>query len=136
PIRRDYTDSSPDSQPKPERMTNIELGYKVNASRISAGINGYAMLYKDQLVATGYINDVGSIVRENVESSYRAGIELDVNWKPFDSFTWLVAATFSQNKINDYTYYTDILDEEDDYAFAGTTMTTLDKTNIALSANT
>src|SRR5690606_35658141 len=120
PIRRDYTDSSPDSQPKPERMTDIELGYKINASNFNIGINGYAMLYKDQLVATVYSNDVGSIVRENVDKSYHTGIEIDDKWKPIKDFTWSVAATYSQNKIKDYTYYTDILDENDDLNFLGT----------------
>src|SRR5690606_436819 len=94
PIRRDYTDSSPDSQPKPERMTDIEIGYKISSSNFNVGINGYAMLYKDQLVATGYINDVGSIVRENVGKSYRTGIELDAKWQPIKDFTWSAAATF------------------------------------------
>lgn len=110
PIRRDYTDSSPDSQPKPERLINIEAGYKINTSTINAGINGYAMLYKDQLVATGYINDVGSSVRENVEKSYRAGIELDARWRPVKEFTWSATAALSENRIKDYTYYIDILD--------------------------
>ena len=136
PIRRDYTDSSPDSQPKPERMTDIEIGYKISSSNFNVGINGYAMLYKDQLVATGYINDVGSIVRENVGKSYRTGIELDAKWQPIKDFTWSAAATFSQNKIKDYTYFTDILDENDNYNFIGTKENTLSKTDIALSANT
>jgi iron complex outermembrane receptor protein len=65
PIRRDYTDSSPDSQPRPERLTDFEAGYKINGTNYSVGINGYAMLYKDQLVTTGFINDVGSAVRLN-----------------------------------------------------------------------
>ena len=34
------------------------------------------MLYKDQLVLTGKINDVGSYTRTNVPNSYRAGIEM------------------------------------------------------------
>jgi len=134
PIRRDYTDSSPDSQPKPERMTDIELGYKISSSNFNVGINGYAMLYKDQLVATGYINDVGSIVRENVGKSYRAGIELDAKWKPIEDFTWSAAATFSQNKIKDYIYFTDILDAN--WHVVGQKEENLDKTDIALSANT
>jgi hypothetical protein len=34
------------------------------------------MQYKDQLVLTGQINDVGAPVMTNVPESYRAGIEL------------------------------------------------------------
>src|SRR5690554_5521109 len=110
PIRRDYTDSSPDSQPRPERLTDIEVGYKMNGTNYSVGINGYAMLYKDQLVTTGFINDVGSAVRLNVDKSYRSGVELDAKWKPFQQFTWSATAAFSKNIIKNYTYYVDELD--------------------------
>lgn len=111
PIRRDYTDASATSFPKPERLTDFEAGYKINASSYSLGLNGYAMLYKDQLVTTGFINDVGAPVRENVAKSYRSGIELDAQWKPINDFTWSATAAFSKNSIKDYTYYIDILDD-------------------------
>ena len=39
--------------------------------------NLYYMDYHDQLVLTGEVNDVGSAVRENIENSYRAGVELE-----------------------------------------------------------
>jgi len=134
PVRRDFTDSSPLSRPLPEKLTDIELGYRISGGNFNVGINGYAMLYKDQLVVTGQINDIGSAVRENVDKSYRIGAELDAGWQPFKDFTWRATAAFSQNKIKDYTYYTDILDEE--YELAGQEATTLKKTDIALSPNT
>src|SRR5690606_7328279 len=130
PIRRDYTDSSPDSRPKPERLTDIELGYRIGSVRYNVGLTGYGMFYKDQLVNTGYINDVGSAVRENVGKSYRAGLELDARWQPFTDFTWSAAATFSRNKIKDYTYYMDVAGSTEQQAF------TLNETNIAMSAGT
>lgn len=134
PIRRDYTDSSPDSQPKPERLIDIEAGYKINGTSYSLGINGYAMLYKDQLISTGFINDVGAPVRLNVDKSHRTGIELDARWKPFQSFTWSAAAAFSKNIINDYTYYVDELDENWDVI--GQKVERLKNTTIAMSAGT
>src|SRR5690606_22100387 len=105
-----------------------------SSSSFNVGVNGYAMLYKDQLVVTGQINDIGSAVRENVDKSYRLGLELDASWQPFENFTWRAAAAVSQNKILDYTYYTDILDENWD--LAGQDAVTLNKTDIALSPNT
>ncbi len=131
PIRRDYTDSSPDSQPRPEHLTDIEVGYKINGTNYSVGINGYAMLYKDQLVTTGFINDVGSAVRLNVDKSYRSGIELDAKWKPFQQFTWSATAAFSKNIIKDYTYYIDELDENWDPV--GQKVVNLKNTTIAMS---
>src|SRR5690606_15641619 len=131
PIRRDYTDSSPDSQPRPERLTDIEVGYKINGTNYSVGINGYAMLYKDQLVTTGFITDVGAGVRLNVDKSYRSGIELDAKWKPFQQFTWSATAAFSKNIIKDYTYYIDELDANWDPV--GQKVVNLKNTAIAMS---
>jgi len=134
PVRRDFTDSTPLSRPLPEKLTDIELGYRISSSTFNAGVNGYAMLYKDQLVVTGQINDIGSAVRENVDKSYRIGAELDASWQLLEDFTWRATAAFSQNKIQDYTYYTDVLDEE--YKWIGQEAATLKKTDIALSPNT
>src|SRR5690606_37871124 len=130
PVRRDFTDSSPLSRPSPERLTDIEMGYRISSSSFNVGLNGYAMLYKDQLVVTGQIHDIGSAVRENVDKSYRLGVEIDASWQPFNDFTWRATAALSQNKILDYTYYTDILDENWDPV--GQEAVTLDKTDIAL----
>ena len=63
----------------------------------------YFMNYTDQLVLTGEINDVGSGIMVNVDESYRAGIELQAAWKPTSQITWNVNATYSQNKIKDFT---------------------------------
>jgi hypothetical protein len=37
------------------------------------------MRYKDQLVLTGELNDVGAPLRSNVGDSYRLGLEIDAN---------------------------------------------------------
>ena len=39
------------------------------------------MDYRDQLVPTGRLNDVGTPIRENSGKSYRAGVEFDANYK-------------------------------------------------------
>src|SRR3546814_20979815 len=91
------------------------------------------MLYKDQLVVTGQINDVGAAVRQNVDKSYRLGLELDAKWQPFPRFTWGMAASISKNKIQEYTYYTDVYDMN--WKVKEQKGITLENTDIALSAN-
>ena len=137
PIRRDYTDALPGENPNSERLTDIEAGYKINSNSFNIGINGYPMLYKDQLVTTGFINDVGAPVRENVSKSYRSGIELDAKWKPIEEFTWSAAAAFSKSIINDYTYYVDIYDEDvkGNWLIVDQKVETLKNTTIAMSPN-
>ncbi|WP_245977375.1 TonB-dependent receptor [Albibacterium indicum] len=133
PVRDDFTESSVSSRPSPERLTDFEAGYRISARDFNIGLNGYAMLYKDQLVFTGQINDVGAAVRENVDKSYRIGVEMDASWRPIEDFMWRATAAFSQNKIKDYSYYIDIYDSE--WGLDGQQSETLGLTDIALSPN-
>ena len=60
----------------------------------------YHMRYQNQLVLTGALNDVGSPVRMNVEASQRTGLELSLNWRPGNGFTWFGTVTQSVNTID------------------------------------
>ncbi len=69
------------------------------------------MKYKDQLIPTGKINDVGGYTRINIPNSYRAGIELqEIERLPSG---WGVAGniTFSKNKVRNFTEFYDDYDE-------------------------
>ena len=68
------------------------------------------MKYKDQLVLTGEINDVGAYNRSNIENSYRAGIELEATALLPQKFYLSANATFSQNKV---LYFTEFIDDYD-----------------------
>jgi len=58
------------------------------------------MDYKDQLIATGMLNDVGNSVRVNVPSSFRQGIEFQAGVELQPRFRWDGNVTVSRNKIN------------------------------------
>ncbi|MEX0663054.1 MAG: TonB-dependent receptor [Balneolaceae bacterium] len=127
PTRSDYVDSSVDSRPDAERLFDYEAGYSGTFNRFDVAVNLYYMLYKDQLVLTGAVNDVGSYVRENVSDSYRAGIELETGVRISDQFLWSGNATFSQNKIDEYVRFID------DYDQGGQQSETFESTDIAFS---
>ncbi len=127
PTRRDYVESSPESRPREERVVDYELGYAASWQNASAGVNLYYMDYKDQLILTGAINDVGAYVRENVAKSYRAGIELHGSVRPLPFLTWEANATLSRNRIREYHFYLDDFDE------GGQQVQTFRSTEIALS---
>lgn len=127
PIRDDYVESSVHSRPSPEQLRNIEAGYRVSGTRFTAGANLYGMFYKDQLIITGEINDVGELIRQNVSNSYRVGAELDAQWHPLRTLSWAVTAAFSENKIRNFTEYVDLYDYSDQQAV------TYDRTHIAMS---
>ncbi len=107
PNRSDYTESSPASRPTHETLYNTELGYRQNFRRAAWGANVYWMQYKNQLVLTGQINDVGEYTRVNVDDSYRIGLELEGAYELRNGLTVNAAATFSQNKIKSFTEFID-----------------------------
>ena len=110
PTRRDYVESTEQSRPNPERLYDFEFGYSGLIGPVDIGVNLYYMLYKDQLINTGEINDVGNIVRENVPDSYRTGIELQLGAQILQSLSWNGSVTLSRNKINEYIRFVDDFD--------------------------
>ena len=106
PTRSDFTDrymfSADDSEPKPERLVDFELGYNYATSSLALGLNIYYMLYHNQLVATGMVNDGDDALNTNVARSYRRGVELMAQWNVARWLTLSANATLSQNKIRDY----------------------------------
>ena len=107
PNRNDYVESTPNSRPKHETLYDTEIGYKKVGDNINFNINFYQMLYENQLVLTGKINDVGAYTRTNIKDSYRRGLELMGSLKLNQSLKWSANLTLSENKINEYTEYVD-----------------------------
>jgi iron complex outermembrane receptor protein len=109
PNRSDF-EASPVSQPKKETLHDFETSIEKRSTRWNAGATLYYMLYRDQLVLTGQINDVGAYTRVNVPNSYRAGIELQAG---YTCAKWINASanlTLSRNKIRTFTEYLDVYD--------------------------
>jgi iron complex outermembrane receptor protein len=109
PNREDF-EASPDQQPKPEKLNDIELGVEKRNNDCSIGLTAYYMHYKDQLVLTGKINDVGAYTRTNIPKSYRAGIELVVAAKLSSWANASANLAVSRNKVEDFTEYIDDYD--------------------------
>lgn len=100
PNRSNFTDARP-GQPVPEaeRLINLEAGHRMTWNRWSVEANLFVMQYHNQLVLTGEINDVGSPVMTNVDSSYRAGLELGAGARLFSWLTWEANLSLSRNRI-------------------------------------
>lgn len=105
PNRDDFTSSTANLFPKSERLQNVEAGFRTQQGKWAFAANYYLMGYKNQLVLTGQLNDVGGSVRVNVPKSYRTGIELE-GAVAFNRFLkWNANVTLSQNKIKNFTEY-------------------------------
>ncbi|WP_426670005.1 TonB-dependent receptor [Mucilaginibacter sp. McL0603] len=105
PNRSDYTGSSPQDRPKPENLKDLEVGYRFSGPAFSASINGFYMLYKNQLVLTGKLDTVGEAIRTNIKDSYRAGIEASAKVKIAEPLNWSINATLSTNKVKNFPQY-------------------------------
>jgi iron complex outermembrane receptor protein len=99
PDRNDFIDQFPDSEPQAERLLNIELGYNYQNSHINTSLGFYWMHYKNQLVLSGDLNDVGAPLRLNVPDSYRAGIEWELYLKLNKNIAFSSSLNLSINKI-------------------------------------
>ncbi|HRH36933.1 MAG TPA: TonB-dependent receptor plug domain-containing protein [Flavobacteriales bacterium] len=107
PNREDLQETTPQSRPHSERLTDVEAGYERRTGRTSLGVNGYYMKYDDQLVLTGELNDVGAALRTNVKQSYRAGVELMLAAQITKRLVWRANATISRNKVINFDEYVD-----------------------------
>lgn len=106
------------SKPTAERLNDLEVGYKYQSSKFTAGANFYYMNYKDQFVLTGEIDNIGEAITRNLEKSYRLGVELEAAWMPVNWFRWDANATWSKNRVKDLTIQ---LEDKSDYTISGET---------------
>jgi iron complex outermembrane recepter protein len=107
PNRDDYVESTPLSRPRAERLWDTELGYRFRSSSWNLTLTGYYMGYKDQLVPTGRLNDVGAYTRVNVDDSHRLGIETSFSLTPVKKLDVQFNATLSDNRIKSYDEFID-----------------------------
>lgn len=105
PRRDDYENEN--TKPKPERLNDFELGWKYNTKNIKINTNAFYMDYKNQLVLTGALNDVGAPVFTNSGKSFRYGIEIDAQIKVIDKLYFQPNVTVSQNKNKDFYFQRD-----------------------------
>ncbi|MBI1286681.1 MAG: TonB-dependent receptor plug domain-containing protein [Flavobacteriales bacterium] len=129
PARTDLVESTQLTRPKHETLYDWELGYQRRSRTYSVGINAFWMIYHNQLVLTGAINDVGSYTHQNVDWSDRYGLELTANWNIIKNLNISGNFTWSQNKIWDFTEYVD------DYDNGGQVAIHHGTTDIAFSPN-
>ncbi|HTJ15102.1 MAG TPA: TonB-dependent receptor [Dinghuibacter sp.] len=107
---RDDFEASEQQQPKAEHLIDVEASAGQKNRLYSWSATLYYMRYRNQLVLTGKINDVGEYTRTNIPDSYREGIELQGGIKPAAWFSASANLTLSENKIHNFTEYLDDYD--------------------------
>nr|WP_247716483.1 TonB-dependent receptor [Sinomicrobium weinanense] len=103
PNRNDYEEGNP----RPEYLNDIELGWRYLSGKVRLNVNAYYMRYKDQLVLTGELNDVGAPIRENSGDSYRLGLEADAAIFLSDQWVLRPNIALSDNRNVDFVFRRD-----------------------------
>ena len=99
PTRSDF-ENNLDIQP--EELIDYELGWQFNNKNLIFSTNFYFMNYKNQLVLTGALDDVGTPVRENSGKSFRKGVEFESVYSLNKKFVFSGNLSLSKNKNIDY----------------------------------
>lgn len=108
---RDDFEAGLTEKPKREQLHNIEVGVQKKEwiPGLQAGLNFYLMYYRDQLVLTGKINDVGAYTRTNLPESFRLGAEAEVRYQQ-KKWGLNYSLALSRNRAINYTGYYDNFD--------------------------
>ena len=101
PKRADYLANN---NVKPESLDDLELGWNYDTDNFRFKMNLYYMNYRDQLVLTGNLDDVGNPIADNIGKSYRLGLEMDAVVKILKNLTWQPNMAISTNKNIDKYY--------------------------------
>ncbi|MFA9187001.1 TonB-dependent receptor [Flavobacterium sp. FBOR7N2.3] len=94
PNRTDYEGGNV----KPEKLNDFELGWRFNSETFQLNSNFYYMGYRDQLILTGRLDDVGAPIRSNTDKSYRLGFEVDATIAVSEKIILRPNFTLSSNK--------------------------------------
>jgi len=92
------TDFESNNDIEPEQLNDFELGWRHRKGNFSFNANAYYMLYNEQLVLSGRLDDVGNPIRTNSGESYRLGLELEAIIPISSKLTIQPNMTISSNK--------------------------------------
>ncbi len=129
PVRDDFRQPVGGKKPVSESLQDLEVGYRYNREKWMTKANVYWMNYRNQLILTGQINDVGGYTRTNVDQSYRLGIELEGGYKISKKIEVAANVTLSQNKVVAFDEYVD------NYDMGGQQVIQHKNTDLAFSPN-
>ena len=99
PNRTDYENNN---KVKSEQLDDFEIGWRYRNENITLNVNSYLMIYNDQLVLTGALDDVGNPIRNNSGSSHRLGLEIESFYAINNLFDLNTSLSFSSNKNKSY----------------------------------
>ncbi|MBK5258569.1 MAG: TonB-dependent receptor [Thermoanaerobaculia bacterium] len=95
----------------PERLIDIETGIDWQTARLTLAANLYAMEFRNEIASTGELSEIGLLLRRNVDSSYRRGIEVEASVQAMPGLRLRTNANLSRNRIGEWTQFYDVYDD-------------------------
>ncbi|MDT0556422.1 TonB-dependent receptor [Patiriisocius hiemis] len=90
-----------------ERLDDFELGWRYASEKLMINTNAFYMDYRNQLVLTGAIDDVGAPIRATSGKSYRLGLEVDAVVSISEKISVQPNLALSSNKNVDFIFQRD-----------------------------
>jgi iron complex outermembrane recepter protein len=103
---------------RPERVIDFEAGWRYGTAAWGFGANVYAMEFRNEIASTGELSEIGLLLRRNVDRSHRRGLELDAAWQLSPRLRSKTTASFSHNRIDEWTQFFDVYDDAGNYVEA------------------
>jgi iron complex outermembrane recepter protein len=100
---------------EPEQVVDFEVGFNAAGAGYSLAVDVYAMEFHDEIAATGELSDIGLPLRQNVDRSFRRGLEIDWLWNVSRRFTLTHNSTWSRNRIREWTQFYDVYGADGSY---------------------
>ena len=88
---------------KPESVLNHELGFRFQKEKVNFNLNLYYMDFQNEIVLDGKFGPNGLALTNNVEQSYRTGLELSVSYKITKHFSLINNSSFNYSRITEQT---------------------------------
>ena len=82
-----------------ESVIDYELGYNVTSDKFTGNLNLYYMDFSNELILNGEMGTNGLPIRENIEKSYRTGVELSLICEPVKGLVLSNTTSYSINKV-------------------------------------
>ncbi len=95
---------------RPERLLDLESGWDFRTRSVTLTANVYAMELRHEIASTGQLSDIGLLLRQNVDRSYRRGLELSGLWQATSKLSLHGNANLSRNRIHTWTQFFDVYD--------------------------
>lgn len=83
----------------PEEVIDYEIGYKFNNKKILLNTNLYYMDFKNEIVHIGEIGSNDLPLMDNVDNSFRLGLEFDINYEIIKNLKIYNNTNISRNRI-------------------------------------